>query len=87
MTERILIAHNAYQHRGGEDSVVEAEIALLRSYGHAVETYFRNNNDVAGIPPLALAWQTAWSIRTTRDRAELIGRFHPHVIHAHNVFP
>ncbi len=50
MTERILIVHNAYQHRGGEDSVVEAEIALLRSHGNAVETYFRNNNDVAGMP-------------------------------------
>ena len=87
MTERILIVHNAYQHRGGEDSVVEAEIALLRSRGNAVETYFRNNNDIAGMPPLALVRQTVWSTRTTRDLAELIGSFHPDVIHAHNTFP
>ena len=48
-TLRILLAHNAYQHKGGEDSVVEAEIALLRAHGHAVETWFRSNDDVAGM--------------------------------------
>ena len=87
MTERILIVHNAYQHRGGEDSVVEAEITLLRSHGHAVETYFRSNNDVTGISSLSLARQTLWSTRTTHDLAQLIGSFRPDIIHAHNTFP
>ena len=40
---RILMVHNAYQHRGGEDTVVESEIALLRAHGHAVETYTRKS--------------------------------------------
>ena len=31
---RILVVHNAYQQRGGEDSVVAAEVALLRRHGH-----------------------------------------------------
>jgi len=30
--------HNAYQHRGGEDSVVESELALLWSHGHVLES-------------------------------------------------
>ena len=84
---RVLIAHNAYQHRGGEDSVVEAEIALLRSHGHAVETYFRSNDDVAGMSSPALARHTLWSPRTLHDLAELIRRFQPDVIHVHNTFP
>ena len=84
---RVLIAHNAYQHRGGEDSVVEAEIALLRSHGHAVETYFRSNDDVAGMSSPALARHTLWSPRTQHDLAELIRRFQPDVIHVHNTFP
>lgn len=87
MTERILIVHNSYQHRGGEDAVVEAEIALLRSHGNAVETYFRTNNDVEGMSSLALARQTLWSTRTARELAELIDSFRPDVIHAHNTFP
>ena len=84
---RILVVHNAYQHRGGEDSVVEAEIALLRTYGHAVETYFRSNDDVTGMPSLALARHTLWSPRTSHDLAEQISRFQPDVIHVHNTFP
>ncbi len=84
---RILVVHNAYQHRGGEDSVVEAEIALLRTHGHAVETYFHSNDDVAGMSSLALAWHTLWSPRTSHDLAEQTRRFQPDVIHAHNTFP
>jgi len=84
---RILVVHNAYQHRGGEDSVVEDEIALLRAQGHAVETYFRSNDDVAHLPAPALARQTLWSARTRHDLAGLLRHFKPDVIHAHNTFP
>lgn len=84
---RVLVVHNAYQHRGGEDSVVEAEIGLLRSRGHEVETYFRSNDDVADMTSLTLARHTLWSPRTSQDLAELIRCFQPDVIHAHNTFP
>jgi glycosyltransferase involved in cell wall biosynthesis len=84
---RVLVIHNAYQHRGGEDSVVADEIALLRARGHAVETYARSNDEIAGMSRLALAGQTLWSRRTTRDLAGAIGHFRPDVIHVHNTFP
>lgn len=84
---RVLVAHNAYQHRGGEDSVVEAEVALLRSRGHDVATYFRHNDDIGGISRVAAVRQTLWSSRTTHDLAELVRSFRPDVIHSHNTFP
>ena len=84
---RVLVVHNAYQHRGGEDSVVAEEIALLESRGHQVATYFRHNDDIAGMSSLAAARQTLWSSRTTRDLAELFRSFRPDVIHVHNTFP
>ena len=87
MTCRVLIAHNSYQQRGGEDAVVEAEVALLRMHGHAVETYFRSNDDVARMSALALAQQTLWSSRTTRELVEIIRHFRPDVIHVHNTVP
>lgn len=87
MSARVLVVHNAYQHRGGEDTVVESEIALLRAHGHDVETYTRDNDDVGGISSLALARQTLWSARTTREFAERVEQFRPDVIHAHNTFP
>lgn len=84
---RVLFVHNAYQQRGGEDAVVEAEIALLRSRGQSVETYCRSNDDVSRMSSLALAGHTLWSPRTSRDLAEQIRRFQPDVIHVHNTFP
>lgn len=87
MTSRVLVVHNAYQHRGGEDAVVESEIALLRSHGHEVETWFRSNDDVAGMSSLSLARTTLWSDRTQQELGERIRSFRPDVIHAHNTFP
>jgi glycosyltransferase involved in cell wall biosynthesis len=87
MAYRVLAVHNSYQQRGGEDTVVDSEIGLLRAHGHLIETYFRSNDDVAGMSSLALARQTLWSDRTTSDLTELIRRFQPDVIHAHNTFP
>jgi glycosyltransferase involved in cell wall biosynthesis len=84
---RVLVVHNAYQHRGGEDSVVEAEIALLRSRGHEVAFYGRNNDEVANASRLSLARQTFWSTRTTQDAQRLIADFEPDLIHVHNTFP
>lgn len=87
MASRVLVVHNAYQHRGGEDTVVESEIALLRSHGHEVDTWFRSNDDVAGMSTLSLARTTLWSDRTQQDLGERIRSFRPDVIHAHNTFP
>jgi len=84
---RILVVHNAYKHRGGEDTVVESEIDLLRSMQHPVATYFRSNDDVDQLSPLALLRNTLWSRRTQSDLAEVFASFQPDVIHAHNTFP
>jgi len=86
-TPRVLFVHNAYQRQGGEDSVVAEEIALLKSHGHSVETYFRHNDDIASLSSAAAAQQTLWASRTTRELAVLIGEFRPDIIHAHNTFP
>lgn len=84
---RLLVVHNAYQHRGGEDAVVESEVALLRAHGHAVEIYTRSNDELLGMSMLAMAQQTLWSSRTTQEITALIRHFQPDVIHAHNTFP
>lgn len=84
---RVLVVHNAYQHRGGEDSVVESEIALLRSHGHEVETYFHRNDDIASMSAAAVAVQTLWSSRSAVELSRLIESFRPDVIHVHNTLP
>lgn len=84
---RILVAHNAYQQRGGEDSVVADEMALLRRYGHEVQRYGRHNDEIAGTSRSALAAGTLWSARTAREVPALIRQFRPDIVHVHNTFP
>lgn len=83
---RILVAHNAYLHAGGEDAVVHAEVELLRGAGHEVELLQRDNAELGSIGAVSAAAQTLWSRRTTRDVARLVAGFRPQVVHAHNTF-
>lgn len=84
---RALIAHNTYQHHGGEDSVVEAEAALLHQAGHDVSFYRRNNDEIIAMSPGAVAVGTLWSDRTRREISALAARFLLDTLHAHNTFP
>lgn len=84
---RVLIVHNAYQLRGGEDSVVEAESALLSKFGHAVEVWTRHNDDVKTMSTLSVAAQTIWSGSTWRELVQRVRAFRPDVIHVHNTLP
>lgn len=84
---KILVAHNAYQHRGGEDAVVDAELTLLRRHGHDVELYRLHNDALNNMPRATAAITTVWSQPAARDVEDACMRFHPDVIHVHNTFP
>lgn len=84
---RVLVAHNAYKLRGGEDAVVDSEVAMLRNHGHEVELALRHNDELDATPRLRAAAQTLWSRRTTAEIGAQIRRFKPDVLHVHNTFP
>jgi glycosyltransferase involved in cell wall biosynthesis len=84
---RILVAHNAYLYRGGEDTVVESEIALLQRHGHEVMLYRRDNAELDALPLWQAAMDSVWSKRTVVEAGRLLASFRPHLIHAHNTFP
>lgn len=84
---KILIAHNAYQHSGGEDAVVDAEIALLRGYGHDVEVYQRHNDELETMPRANAVISAIWSRQSAHEMEHLCEIFQPDLIHAHNTFP
>ena len=83
----ILFAHNAYQHFGGEDAVVDMEIALLRSRGHAVQLYQRHNDELHTLPAATAAATALWSRRSAREVGAVCAAFQPDLIHVHNTFP
>jgi glycosyltransferase involved in cell wall biosynthesis len=84
---RVLLVHNAYQMRGGEDSVVDAEVSLLRARGHEVTLFQRSNDDINNMSRLGVASQTMWSVPTTRQVGDAIARHRPDVVHVHNTHP
>jgi glycosyltransferase involved in cell wall biosynthesis len=84
---KILVAHNRYRFRGGEDTVVDAEVELLRRHGHEVLVYLRDNREISSMKVHELAIQTVWSSKVIHDVLKLAGQFKPDLIHAHNIFP
>ena len=84
---RILLVHNRYIQRGGEDAVYDAEASLLRERGHQVTEFIRDNRDIDPHAKLALAANTVWSRQSRRDLLETIDRNDPDVMHVHNTLP
>lgn len=84
---RVLLVHNSYQEKGGEDTVVEAEYALLRDHGHEVRKYLRDNREIEDLSKLMVVADTLWSRRTVDGINAELDLFRPDIIHVHNTFP
>jgi len=86
---KVLLVHNSYQQRGGEDVVFEQETDLLRRHGHRVVLYMRSNREIekySGVRRLGLLKQTIWADDAYAQVAELIRRERPDLVHVHNTF-
>lgn len=86
---RILIAHNHYQQKGGEDAVAQSEFNLLKDFGHEVRYYERHNNEIEDrsvLKKLFSLFRIGWSRRSYDDIRKVISEFHPDVVHFHNIF-
>ncbi len=84
---KILVCHNYYQQRGGEDCSFEQEAELLESHGHHVVRYTVHNEDVRGQGRLALAAKSIWSRGVYREVQAMIRRERPDLMHCTNTFP
>ncbi len=87
----ILLIHERYRQRAGEDAVFDAELALLRRMGHDVTTLVVDNDSIADDSGLAqrarLAVETVWSSRAARLVAKRLAEHPVDIVHAHNTFP
>ncbi len=85
--QRVLVVHNRYQHAGGEDSVVHAELALLRAMGHDVEVLEEDNDGIVQWNGAAMAaFDSVYSARSARRVRAMVEKFKPAVMHVHNFF-
>ena len=83
---KIVYCHNYYRNRGGEDVSFECDLELLRSHGHEVITFTRNNHDLSGTSPSAIA-RTVWNRQTQREMNAVLEAEKPDVLHCNNLFP
>jgi glycosyltransferase involved in cell wall biosynthesis len=86
---KILLVHNAYQQRGGEDIVFEQEKQLLSSRGHTVLTYLRSNNEInkaSSLQKISLVKRAVWAEDARDDVLQLLEAERPDIAHVHNTF-
>ena len=84
---RILLCHNFYQHRGGEDYVFADEGSLLEKRGHQVARFSLHNDAVGKMGSVSLARNTIWNSTSHAAIGEQVRQFRPDVVHFHNTFP
>jgi glycosyltransferase involved in cell wall biosynthesis len=87
MTPKVLIAHNRYQQRGGEDESVRAEVELLKSRGYEVTEFVEDNERISRLPLAKVAAGTVWNQENYRRLRTLIRERRPEVVHVQNFFP
>lgn len=84
---KILLCHNYYQQRGGEDQLFEDDAMLLESNGHQVVRHTVDNDSIRGSSLARTALNTIWNAESARQLGDLISRESPDVLHAVNTFP
>lgn len=84
----IVILHNVYQQRGGEDVVVAAEADMLARAGHSVSVEQVSNDTINGLAAKAGAFLHAPFDPARREwMHRLLDRTGAEVVHVHNFFP
>lgn len=84
---KIVVAHNFYQHPGGEDRVFADEAALLESHGHSVHRYMLDNHEIAERSRAGVLCDTFWNRKSCADVGELVRGSGAEIVHFHNTFP
>lgn len=84
---RILVVHNRYQVRGGEDEVCDSERRLLQAHGHEVDLYEEHNDKLATLNPVQTAINAVWSSHTHGAVQQLLSQKKYDIVHVHNFLP
>lgn len=84
---RILMVHNKYLIRGGEDESTDTEIAALRNAGHHVEEYIVDNIELAKKSKLRIGLTAIWSWKAYKEVRMRLQNAEYDIVHVQNFFP
>ena len=84
----ILFVHNEYKQSGGEDTVLQSEISLLRQKKHQINFVNQQNNHIQSfLDKIKVFRRVTYSHKYRRWMNLQINYFKPDIIHIHNFFP
>ncbi len=86
----ILIIHNYYKQRGGEDAVFEIESEALEKLGHKIIRYIRHNkeiDDYSILQKIGFVFSLFNNKKTINDIKKIISNNKIDIAHIHNIFP
>jgi len=87
---KLLLIHNAYQQRGGEDQLVRAEKEMLISGGHAVIEYRRDSSELlatGALQQIRVGIEASWSPRSYGEVSRIIRQERPGLAIVYNFVP
>ena len=84
---RVLMIHNRYLQRGGEDKSFESEAALLREMGCTVFTNEESNERTESLGNLRVAARSVWSSETYGNIRKQLRKNRSDILHVQNYFP
>lgn len=84
---RIVVCHNYYQQRGGEDQVFEDEVDLLRAHGHEVIPFVRHSGEIPARQLIPTAVGTVWNRPVASELGALVEHHRADIAHFHNWLP
>jgi len=85
---KILLLHNRYKIAGGEDSVFNSEVKMLRDNGNIVDHIVWDNSEITTLrQKVKIALFSLYNPFTKEVIERKIKEFNPDMIHIHNFFP
>ncbi|MDD5465398.1 MAG: glycosyltransferase family 4 protein [Candidatus Omnitrophica bacterium] len=87
---KVLIIHNHYLEKGGEDEVFSAEAKVLEERGHKVIRYEKSNEYIKSLPffrkVIFILLRLNFSRVVYKEIKEIIKKEKPDIAHIHNIF-
>jgi glycosyltransferase involved in cell wall biosynthesis len=87
---KIVMVHNYYQYRGGEDTATESLVTMLGGLGHKVTLLTENNDRINNFnkqEKLELFLNTSWNKKAEQQLRSQLSTLKPDLLHVHNFFP
>jgi glycosyltransferase involved in cell wall biosynthesis len=87
---RILLVHNLYRDRGGEETYLSRIHTLLQEDGHEVLLFTKDSRDLYTMPlsqRVMLPLRMFHSFRTFSEVEKIVQKFRPDICHVNNIYP